>query len=75
LADCSSTSDRLTQWRNGKPRGDFHTFAGNFAGGDPTPAGAAHRPVGLAQAPDGSIYISDDKAGWIWRILYVGARN
>ena len=63
----------FTQWRNGLPRGDFQTFAGNFAGGDPTPAGAAHRPVGLAQAPDGSIYVSDDKAGWIWRIFYVGS--
>jgi glucose/arabinose dehydrogenase len=63
----------FTQWRNGKPRGRFQTFADNFAGGDPTPAGAAHRPVGLAQAPDGSIYVSDDKAGWIWRIFYVGS--
>ena len=28
--------------------------------------------VGLAQAPDGSVYVSDDKAGWIWPIFYVG---
>jgi glucose/arabinose dehydrogenase len=60
------------RWENGRPRGEFQTFAGNFAGGNPTPAGAAHRPVGLAQALDGSLYVSDDKAGWIWRIFYVG---
>lgn len=60
------------RWHKGEPRGKFDTFADNFAGGDPTPAGAAHRPVGLAQAPDGSLYVSDDKAGWIWRIFYVG---
>ena len=45
------------------------TFADNFAGGDPTLAGAAHRPVGLAQAPDGSLYVSDDKAGWMADLL------
>jgi len=39
------------------------------AGGDPTPAGAAHRPVELAQAPDGSLYLSDDKAGWMADLL------
>jgi glucose/arabinose dehydrogenase len=27
------------------------------------------RPVGLAQAPDGSLYVSDDAGGRIWRIL------
>ena len=62
----------FTRWHKGSPHGRFQTFADNFAGGDPTPAGAAHRPLGLAQAPDGSIYVSDDKAGWIWRIFYVG---
>jgi len=40
-----------------------------IAGGDPTPAGAAHRPVELAQAPDGSLYLSDDKAGWMADLL------
>lgn len=59
-------------WRNGKPAGRYEVFADGFAGGNPTPTGAAHRPVGLAQAPDGSLYISDDRAGWIWRIFYIG---
>ncbi len=59
-------------WRNGKPVGRYTTFADGFAGGTPTPTGAAHRAVGLAQAPDGSMYISDDKGGWIWRVVYTG---
>ncbi|MFW5947359.1 MAG: PQQ-dependent sugar dehydrogenase [Gemmatimonadota bacterium] len=29
-----------------------------------------HRPTGLAVGPDGSLYISDDAGGRIWRVLY-----
>lgn len=36
--------------------------------------GARHRPTGLAQGPDGSLYVSDDAGGRIWRIMYVGER-
>ena len=59
-------------WRNDKPVGRYQVFADDFAGGDPTPTGAAHRPVALAQGPDGSLYISDDKGGTIWRVFYRG---
>jgi glucose/arabinose dehydrogenase len=62
----------FTPWKNGKPSAKFETFADGFAGGNPTPSGAAHRPVDVQQAPDGSLYISDDKGGWIWRVFYVG---
>ncbi|MEO6528728.1 MAG: sorbosone dehydrogenase [Gemmatimonadaceae bacterium] len=62
-------------WGHGKPTGRNQIFADGFAGGNPTPAGSAHRAVGLAEGPDGSLYISDDKAGWIWRVLYVGDRK
>ena len=31
---------------------------------------ALGRPVGLAVGPDGALYISDDKAGMIYRITY-----
>jgi glucose/arabinose dehydrogenase len=30
------------------------------------------RPVGLAVGPDGALYVSDDKAGFIYRISYSG---
>jgi glucose/arabinose dehydrogenase len=32
----------------------------------------AHRPCGLAQGPDGSLYVSDDNKGAIFRIMYQG---
>jgi glucose/arabinose dehydrogenase/mono/diheme cytochrome c family protein len=47
-------------------------FASGFAGADITPAGAAHRPSGLAVGPDGALYISDDIKGTIYRVTSQG---
>lgn len=57
---------------NGRPSGGFETFADGFPGVD-LAVGAYHRPVGLAQAPDGSLFITDDAGGRIWRVGYSGA--
>jgi glucose/arabinose dehydrogenase len=58
---------------DGSPNGAFEEFAVGFAGdARPLPEQAAHRPVGLAVAPDGSLYIGDDVGGRIWRVFYVG---
>jgi len=54
------------------PSGDWVVFADGFAGADRSPGGAEHRPVGLAEGPDGSLYVSDDSGGRIYRILYRG---
>lgn len=56
-----------------EPVGDWEVFADGFAGDDVSPRGAAHRPSGLAQGPDGSLYVTDDRGGRIWRIVYRGA--
>ena len=37
------------------------------------PGTAKHRPTGLAQGPDGSLIVTDDLAGRIYRITYGAA--
>ncbi|HLF46212.1 MAG TPA: PQQ-dependent sugar dehydrogenase [Chitinophagaceae bacterium] len=59
-------------FKNGKPSGDYEIFADGFAGENKTPQGANWRPCGLAQAPDGSLIISDDQKGRIWKVSYTG---
>ncbi|OGX88519.1 PQQ-dependent sugar dehydrogenase [Hymenobacter glacialis] len=59
-------------FKNGKPSGPYEVFADNFAG-TPEKANAGrpdHKPCGLAQGTDGSLYVTDDKAGSIYRIVY-----
>jgi glucose/arabinose dehydrogenase/mono/diheme cytochrome c family protein len=58
--------------KDGKAAGDFIVFADGFAGAVKEPGQAAFRPTGLAMAPDGALYISDDKHGRIWRVTYDG---
>jgi len=52
----------------GKPSGNFEIFGTGFAG--PNPNQAQFRPDGVAQAPDGSLYIADSNKGKIWRVMY-----
>jgi hypothetical protein len=60
---------------NGGPAG-YEIFASGFVGsGTATATGADHRATGLAQGPDGSLYITDDKGGRIWRVVYRGQRG
>ena len=60
---------------NGKnPSGTFEVFAGGFAGAEPLmqPNRAVARADGVAQGPDGSLFISDSQKGKIWRVIYKG---
>ena len=59
---------------NGKPSGKYEVFADGFIGaGEIKGSGQAkHRPMGLAMGPDGSLYISDDVKGTIWKVVYNG---
>lgn len=60
--------------RNGRPAGPSETFADGFSGPNPSPE-ADHRPAGIAQGPDGSLYVTDDPGGRIWRIVYRGEED
>lgn len=76
--------------KDGRPSGKYEVFAENFAGvaelGKPgetanagkldlaSPGDAKARPVGLAQGPDGSLYISDSVKGKVWRVMYTAKR-
>ena len=57
---------------DGKASGPFVVFADGFAGAYKDPGRAAFRPTGLAEGPNGELYISDDVHGRIWRITYNG---
>ena len=59
---------------NGKATGDFEVFADGFVGKTPlmNPNDAVARPDGVAQAPDGSLYIGESQKGKIWRVMYTG---
>lgn len=59
-------------FKNGKPSGEWQVFADGFAGLEEvsSPSEAEHRPTGLAQGPDGSLYVSDDAGGALFRIVY-----
>jgi glucose/arabinose dehydrogenase/mono/diheme cytochrome c family protein len=52
--------------------GKCEVFADGFAGAVKSPGEAQHRPSGLAVGPDGSLFVSDDVRGRIYRIVYRG---
>jgi glucose/arabinose dehydrogenase len=57
--------------KNGKASGVYQDFLTGFL----TPNGDVWgRPVGVATAPDGSLLVSDDGSGSIWRVSHAGSR-
>ena len=60
----------------GKPSSAFEVFAEGFAGKSPlmVPNDAVARANGVAQAPDGSLYIAESQKGKIWRVMYQGGK-
>jgi mono/diheme cytochrome c family protein len=59
-------------FQNGQPAGDWEVFADGFSGSpEKTASGRAERrPCGLAQGPDGALYITDDVKGAIFKVTY-----
>jgi glucose/arabinose dehydrogenase/cytochrome c553 len=64
-------------FRNGKPTGAWEVFADGFAQVDTivNTSDAKYRPMGLAEGPDGSLYISESERGKIWRVMYRGNKR
>ncbi len=55
--------------KNGKATGEYEDFLVGFV----TPNGDVWgRPVGVAVAKDGSLMVTDDGSGTVWRVAYVG---
>lgn len=54
---------------------EWDVLADGFAGQTPLerPRDARFRPSGVAQGPDGSLYISESEDGRIWRVVYKGS--
>lgn len=59
-------------FKNGKPDGKWEVFADGFSGSPENTAkgSAVRRPCGLAQGPDGSLYVTDDSKGTLYKISY-----
>ena len=59
---------------NGQPVGDFEIFADGFAGKTPLmqPNDAVARADGVAEGPDGTLYIAESQRGKIWRVIFKG---
>jgi glucose/arabinose dehydrogenase len=55
--------------KDGKPTGAYEDFLTGFVDNDD---GVWGRPVGVAVAKDGSLLVSDDGSGSIWRVKWTG---
>jgi len=64
-------------FKDGFPSGKLEVFADGFVNTEVVKdvKDAMYRPMGLAQGPDGSLYISESKKGKIWRVLFDGNKS
>jgi glucose/arabinose dehydrogenase len=63
---------RLLFDASGTPTGDYEDFMTGFVLSD---RGVWGRPVGVAIANDGSLFVSEDGNGTIWRVTYQGHKS
>ena len=59
-------------FKDGKVTGNHEIFASGFTGKDSLdgPNESRYRPCGLAQGPNGELFISDSKQGRVWKVGY-----
>jgi glucose/arabinose dehydrogenase len=57
---------------SGKPTGEYEDFMTGFVVSDTALWG---RPVGVAVANDGSLFVTEDGNGTIWRVSYQGSNR
>ena len=80
---CNAASNDLTP-RSGRPRTEVSSRSATMtAMVEPTnrlssaitmePVSRSTRATGLAEGPDGAMYISDSVTGRIWRVVYTGS--
>lgn len=55
-------------FNNGKPTGEYVDFMTGFVVSDKQVWG---RPVGVTVGSDGSLFVTDDGSGSIWRVSYL----
>jgi len=60
--------------KGGRASGKYEIFADGFRDASVKPPPLGGRPAGIAEAPDGALYIADDANGRIWRVTYTGGR-
>jgi glucose/arabinose dehydrogenase len=60
---------RVPLHQTGHASGEYQDFLTGFVVDDDSVWG---RPVGVTVAPDGSLLVSDDGSGSIWRVIYTG---
>jgi hypothetical protein len=64
-------------FEDGRATGEWEIFADGFAGVYPVvnTSDALYRPGGLAEGPDGTLYITESNHGKIWRVMYTENRE
>ncbi len=63
-------------FKDGLPSGPWEVFADGFVKDTlVNTSDAVYRPMGLAEGPDGSLYITESEKGKIWRVMFKGDRD
>jgi glucose/arabinose dehydrogenase/cytochrome c5 len=63
---------RVPMHHSGKASGDYEDFLTGFVVDNGHVWG---RPVGITEAPDGSLLVTDDGSNSIWRVVYTGSEK